>query len=84
MPSEKASQTSGSKRLLAVYDPPHYKKHPSGVECIEIAEWLSFNLGNVIKYVWRAGLKNPDPMEDLEKAKWYIEREIWRLQREQK
>jgi hypothetical protein len=58
-------------------NPPHYKSHPSGVECIQITEHFSFCLGNVIKYVWRAGLKG-DALEDLKKAKWYLEREIER------
>ena len=40
---------------------------------------LNFNLGNVIKYVCRAGRKTKNPIEDLEKARVYIEREINRL-----
>ena len=56
----------------------HYNKHPSGVECIEIIEWLNFNLGCAVEYVLRSGEKG-DPLEDLRKAKWYIEREIARL-----
>jgi Protein of unknwon function (DUF3310) len=48
------------------------------VECIEVVEWMSFNLGNVVKYVWRAGAKGA-LLEDLEKARWYLEREIARL-----
>lgn len=59
--------------------PSHYTTHPSGVECIEIAEYLSFNLGNALKYIWRAGLKTPDAIKDLRKASWYVEREIKRL-----
>ncbi len=58
--------------------PAHYTRHPSGVECIQIVEHFPFNIGNVIKYCWRAGLKN-DALEDLKKAKWFIEREIERL-----
>ncbi|GAA2687784.1 DUF3310 domain-containing protein [Nonomuraea recticatena] len=58
--------------------PAHYTSHPSGIECIQVAEHFGFNLGNVFKYVWRAGLKTEDPLEDLRKAKWYIEREIGR------
>lgn len=61
-----------------VNHPAHYTQHPSGVECIDVAEWLSFNLGNSVKYIWRAGLKN-DVVEDLEKARWYLDREIQRL-----
>lgn len=55
--------------------PKHYTNHPSGVECIQITEHYGFNLGNVIKYIWRAEEKGA-PLEDLKKAKWYLEREI--------
>ena len=55
--------------------PQHYNKHPSGVECIDIVEHLCFNLGNAIKYIWRADLKG-NATEDLEKAIWYIQREL--------
>ena len=61
-----------------VNHPPHYLKHPSGVECIQITEHMTFNLGNAIKYIWRADHKN-DALEDLKKARWYIDREIQRL-----
>lgn len=61
-----------------VNHPPHYTKHPSGVECIQITEHFNFNLGNAIKYIWRAGLKG-DEIEDLKKAEFYIKREIERL-----
>ena len=59
----------------SVNHPKHYTDHPSGVECIQITEHMGFCLGNAIKYIWRADLKN-DAIEDLEKAKWYIEREL--------
>ncbi len=58
-----------------VNHPEHYTRHPSGVECIRITEWMSFCLGNVIKYVWRAPLKGR-ALEDLRKARWYLDREI--------
>lgn len=57
---------------------PYYNKI-AGVECIEIAQHFNFNLGNVIKYVWRAGKKD-DAVKDLIKAKEYIEFEIARLE----
>lgn len=60
-----------------VNHPPHYTAHPSGVECITITEHMSFNLGNAVKYIWRADLKGKS-IEDLEKARWYIVREIER------
>jgi hypothetical protein len=63
-------------------NPSHYKGHLSGVECIQITEHMNFCLGNAIKYIWRAGLKN-NPIEDLRKARWYIDREIARIDHEQ-
>lgn len=59
--------------------PEHYNLHPSGIECIDVAEAFNFNLGNVIKYVWRAGLKG-DAVIDLRKARCYLQREIDRLE----
>lgn len=55
--------------------PKHYNGHPSGVECIQIIEHMGFCLGNAIKYIWRADLKR-DALEDLKKARWYLDREI--------
>lgn len=63
-----------------VNHPKHYTEHPSGVECITITRHMNFNLGNALKYIWRAGLKSPDPVQDLKKAAWYIQDEIARLQ----
>lgn len=62
----------------AVNHPKHYNTHPSGVECIQIVEHMNFCLGNAIKYIWRAGEKG-DTLEDLKKARWYLNREIERL-----
>lgn len=65
-----------------VNHPPHYTGHPSGIECISVTEHMTFCRGNAVKYIWRAGLKNPDTeIEDLRKAVWYLEREIKRLER---
>lgn len=61
----------------AVNHPQHYNAHPSGIECIDVVEHMGFNLGNAVKYVWRADLKS-DALEDLQKARWYIDREIAR------
>ena len=55
--------------------PKHYTSHPSGIECIQITRHMGFNLGNAIKYIWRADLKN-DAIEDLKKAVWYLQDEI--------
>lgn len=57
-----------------VNHPKHYTCHPSGIECIQITEHMGFCLGNVVKYVWRADLKGG--VVDLEKARWYLDREI--------
>lgn len=62
----------------AVEHPAHYNAHPSGVECITIAEHFNFNLGNAIKYIWRAGLKG-NAIEDLKKAHQYLDFEIQRI-----
>lgn len=60
--------------------PEHYTSHPSGIECIEVTEHMNFNIGNAIKYLWRAGLKSDKThIEDLHKAAWYVSREIERL-----
>lgn len=62
-----------------VNHPPHYTSHPSGVECIDVVEHLNLCLGNAVKYIWRAGLKG-DALEDLKKARFYLDREIARLE----
>ncbi len=60
-----------------VSHPAHYTGHPSGVECIQITRHHNFNVGNAIKYLWRAGLKSESTLlEDLRKAVWYINDEI--------
>ena len=60
-------------------NPSHYRRHPSGIECIEITRHLNFNVGNAIKYIWRYQDKG-DPVENLKKAQWYLDDEIRRLQ----
>ena len=66
-----------------VNHPKHYNDHPSGVECITITRHMGFNIGNAIKYLWRAGLKDKDfEIQDLRKAIWYIEDEIKRMKRD--
>ena len=60
-------------------DPLHYRTHPSGLECICVAEHMGFCLGNAVKYIWRAYEKG-SPVEDLKKARWYIDREIQRAE----
>jgi len=57
-----------------VNHPEHYTSHPSGVECITITEHMLFNTGNAIKYI--SDMKGGT--EDLQKAVWYLNREIER------
>lgn len=65
--------------------PKHYTSDPSGVECIQITRHRTFNIGNAIKYLWRAGLKEEGlsgldkQIQDLEKAIFYINDEIDRI-----
>ena len=70
-----------------VNHPPHYTQGPihdvcgEPVECITVTEQLNFNVGNAVKYLWRHGSKG-DALQDLEKARWYVSREIDRLKYE--
>ena len=57
-----------------VNQPKHYTSHPSGIECIQIAELLPFNLGNSLKYLWRSDLKW-NKQEDTKKAIFYLRRQ---------
>lgn len=67
-----------------VNHPSHYTSHPSGVECIDITRHMNFNLGNVVKYIWRAGMKETAPtIQDLEKAQWYLNDEIEQRKKEE-
>lgn len=74
---ERDKTEQGGVALLhnAVDHPKHYCSHPSGLECIEVAQHLNFCLGNAFKYLFRRERKN-SCLEDLEKAKWYIQKEI--------
>jgi hypothetical protein len=70
----------------AVNHPSHYQ---GGIECIDAVEQvtdtyslgsLASNLGEVIKYIWRAPLKG-NMLEDLKKARWYLDRTIARIEK---
>lgn len=67
--------------MNTVNHPAHYNAHPAGIECIDVVEAYNFNIGNAMKYLWRAGLKSDNAVEDLEKAEWYCRREIERIQK---
>lgn len=63
-----------------VNHPSHYTGFSNGAEVIDITENLNFNRGNSVKYVARAGAKDPaKTVEDLLKARWYLDRELARL-----
>ncbi len=67
-----------------VNNPPHYTSGArcecgKTIECIQVIEDLTLNVGNAIKYLWRQGKKG-DAIEDLKKAAWYVNREIKRLE----
>lgn len=67
-----------------VNHPKHYTQY-HGLEVIDLTEQLNFNKGNAVKYLTRAGLKDPNKeIEDLEKAAWYTNREIERVKEEQR
>lgn len=75
--------TTEHKNGDAVSHPTHYNSHPSGIEAITITRHHNFNVGNVIKYLWRAGLKNGETtLKDLRKAAWYLKDEIEKLEKE--
>lgn len=59
-----------------VNHPPHYTQVP-GLEAIDVTQHFNFNLGNAIKYIWRCDHKGR-PIEDLEKAIFYLKKEIER------
>jgi hypothetical protein len=66
--------------MSAVDHPSHYKA--GGIEAIDVIEafGLGFHLGNAVKYILRAGRKHPGVLEDLKKARWYLDREISALE----
>jgi hypothetical protein len=75
-----------NREIDMVNHPEHYTSDPSGVECIDVTRHRNFNIGNAIKYLWRAGLKEDHgksikkkQIEDLQKAVFYINDEIKRL-----
>lgn len=58
-----------------IHKPEHYNVHPSGIEPISITKYETFFRGNILKYVLRAPYKGSE-LEDLEKAREYLDREI--------
>lgn len=76
----KLSTTQSEDPEERVPHPRFYNAHSSGIECIEIIEHLPSNLAAAVKYLWRCGLKSTEvPLRDLQKARWYTERESERV-----
>ena len=64
--------------------PSHYTSRVPGIECIQVTQHFNFNRGNAIKYLWRAGEKDKTKeIEDLQKARQYIDFEIKRIEEEE-
>ena len=72
-----------------VNHPSHYTwlKDKCGIEVIDITRHMDFDLGNVVKYVLRQGLKSEEGMsntekalEDLKKARWYLDDKIKQIE----
>jgi hypothetical protein len=66
----------------AIDHPSHYGGKNNPYEAIKVIEaWeLGFCLGNVVKYISRAGKKHENVLEDLKKARWYLDRHISKLE----
>lgn len=82
MPNKTKYPKPPQAKVDMVNHPPHYLQNPSGVECIEIVRHLNFNRGSAIKYIWRADEKGKT-IEDLKKARFYLDDEITKLEAEQ-
>ena len=78
------------RKKKTVNHPSHYTQGPvhdrcgEVVECITVTEGMNFNVGNAVKYLWRCAAKDngQNAIQDLEKARWHITREIERRQYE--
>lgn len=78
-PCVEAADESVVREDDPVNHPKHYCSHPSGVECITVVEHYDFVIGNIIKYAWRAGLKDGQSRKkDLAKCAWYANRAVER------
>ena len=77
MDNEFISKWAETIKFDIINKPRHYNS--SSIQPIDVTEdWeLCFHLGNCVKYICRAGLKNKDTyIEDLKKARWYLDRKI--------
>lgn len=73
---------NADEKNKTVDHPPHYGGAANPYEAIKVIDalGLNFSLGSAFKYIARAGKKSPDPVEDLMKARWYINHEIARIE----
>lgn len=81
------AMTNSRKKTVEskIEHPAHYGGENNIYEAIKVIEAydLNFCLGNVIKYILRSGKKPTEPiLDDLNKAKWYLDREIARLEQD--
>ena len=76
---EKPYRTKYAPTLPGVPDVPHYRQHPSGMECKDIAGHFSYNIGTAIAYLWRCEHKHDDPCVDIRKAIDHLNFELERL-----
>lgn len=87
---EKENVPCGTMESESRIEHPNYYKLSNGIEVLDVVRDLPFNIGNVVKYVIRAGRKKEaglsdkqKQIEDLEKAKFYIEDAIKQLNKEE-
>lgn len=71
------SKNKKETKVDNVNHPSHYTSHPSGIECITITRHYCFAIGSAIKYLWRAGLKKEQGLEDKEKEIEDLRKAIW-------
>lgn len=72
---------AGESPNTVVDHPPYYRWHPAGIEAVDVCEAFSYNLGSALAYIWRCGgtVTKGDVETDLEKAIWYLRRELERI-----
>lgn len=82
-----AQENVQARREADPTNPGYYQGFSGGAQAIDIAENLTFNTGNAVKYLARAGRVDGrvkgDRIQDLEKAAWYVNREIHRLKNDE-